>query len=1282
MKKSIYELQNPVDFAPYTHEYLIQALANMGQRIGLRGDGIKYDKFTFADIIGTTQYDASKYIGTLTYGSVISGETSILGAYFGVVEKGTLYNKTNNIIAPTTPYYVSTDIRNMIRLQNQLQFDMPINNIEKYSKNSILHNDGSILTTILIGKYFGHDDEDQNNAEIIYNKFNISTGELEYAVRAMYLYSDNTNDYYCIIKTIRETDDKYKVYLQIYNPKYLGNYADEFKKAFCFLNYEDSDFTIFNILRNDISSDYIMLDNLEAYSDSEYVDTSESFDNISIVDMMFHTAANNAVYNKYEFNIDYNKNNDNILFSISDDPVTTANVRYLRTNFNIEVSDYIELLNNDVITLYYNMFKYYNSTYYFSDKQTLATRIICKLYENIANVDIYSDIQDYNTMYIPLDMEFTYASSSANELNIYYSNNIFVTMVDLSSDDSSIELDDFFNTCNTIVFDYDGIRKIRSCAFQIKYNDIYNELVDYIDMVSLYTMPYITQNNTWAVNEEDTGISAVGADAGNPNIIILYSKGDSVAVLSSFANFSDINPSYEKRTFYVNPNMFYNYNSETNIECTAYIPEITSYNIDYFNNSLIISLSAIQNIENSNLHADYIGNYVMSLWKIDSEEYKFNYIVDPLSEDNYDIALTLDNMSSVFAQVANNDIINGAVIKLRAKVYKLAQEADISSEYNWILIKAKTSKEYNTELGIESNDDRDKYQNDLNVILQVNKTITTVGNVIKTNPNDSKYITFGDLDHIDSSYITNVIYPKYISYSTTTEEEITEDVNIVPERDIYYVNTDDYGHMITSVEQLTNLSNAIDEQHTTIVTTTTTTSYLSENEFYNEYVFNSDVPSFDLREILLRNINTTNRVNIVSLDSTGHMYNAYIGTSWNEEDKSTLHIGTSESNINIGNSTLMNDYDKYSKFVKHDSLSLDFNHIVLNSNNLEMPAPLTRKEIDGKIYYSAQVRPSGKISEHGMYAYTWDYMVRRYNEAHEEFGSVITERNGVYFGINSNIDINPNTKLYICGTSNENTDLQITTALRDKLDSNVIFRRLYIFADSQPTYDEIVSGKEYDEYFIPEQTGSTWIYSKKRIIDMYNLECNIGDQVNNPEDGSISNINVVIQPIDNKKSVEFENGNVYARRNGVSVVSIGNNTQVVYAKYNIDPITGSYIYGYNTIDIYNLMRYYLGIDLDTYSSVNITSGKNVLIKYTSQVRKYWYLLINDDIFDKVEFNTNSDYDLDKINTLNDYLDITLWFNDGEINIDISFDTTNRTSELNYYISEPQKDSIFDKQSIG
>ena len=59
MKKSIYEIQNPTDFAPYSYDYLIQALANMGQRVGIKGDGIEYSNFTFADVIGTDAYQDS-----------------------------------------------------------------------------------------------------------------------------------------------------------------------------------------------------------------------------------------------------------------------------------------------------------------------------------------------------------------------------------------------------------------------------------------------------------------------------------------------------------------------------------------------------------------------------------------------------------------------------------------------------------------------------------------------------------------------------------------------------------------------------------------------------------------------------------------------------------------------------------------------------------------------------------------------------------------------------------------------------------------------------------------------------------------------------------------------------------------------------------------------------------------------------------------------------------------------------------------------------------------------
>lgn len=1279
MKKSIYELQNPVDFLPYTNEYLIQALANMGQRIGLRGDGVQYGTFTFADLIGSYEYNADSEIGFIKYDKVITGESNILGAYFGIVDKGTLYNGTNNKISPASKYYITTSIKNIVRMKYQLQFDIPINNIEKYSPNSIIHSDGNVLTMILAGKYFGYDDEDQNNTEIIYNKFDIKTGELIYGFHAMYLYSDNVNDYYGAYKIYRnpENTDNYILKFQIFNPKYLANYADEFRRAFSYANYTEDDFTIFNILRNDISSDYIDIDNLEAYSDAEYVDTAESFDNISIADIIFHLAANNSVYSTRILYIDYNID-ENSLFTLATDNLTTVNSKYLYSMFNIDINSYLELLNNDIVTLFYNIYKYYNNEYYYIDKHTLITRIMCKLYEEIAGVDLSDSNAEYNVMYIPLDLEFTYAFSSANELNIYYSNNIFVTIIDLSSENTDVDLHDFFSKNNTIVYDYEDVKKIKSCAFQIKYNDKHNDLIEYINIYTIYTLPYITANNTWSVNGEDTGISAIGADAGNPNIILLYSRGESVTVLSAFQKLNDVDITYSKRVFYVNPNMFHEHNTESNIECYAYIPDINNTNVSIFDNSIIISLSAIENLTDTELHGDYIGNYVMSLWKIDSEEYKFNYIVDPVSEDNYEFALTLDNMSSVFANNINNDIISGAIIKLKAKVYKLAQEADMGSEYNWVIIKAKNSEEYNEEFGLSANDLNEKYQNDLNVILQINRTVDTVGNILKVNDNDDKYISFDNTDHINTDNITNLIYPKYISETNIVTEDIQKLVPGTEAEDIYYVDTDIYGDVTMSTEQLANISAATSDSYITeTVSKELTTSSLSTTEFYDEYVFNSDVPSFDLQEILLRNVNINNRVNILSLNPDGYIYNAYVGTSWNEADKSTLHIGTSSSNINIGNNTLIENEDKYTKFSKHDNISVDFDKIILNSKRVESSNILTKNIIEGKTYYTAKIRPLGMLSDHDMYAYTWDYMVKRYINNDEEFGSVISPHgnNTDFYGIN-NVDINPLTKLYICGLSNEHTEYQISTAENDMDNSSVIFRRLNIFTDETIPYQTAISDYIEQKKYIYNKDGLTEYFSLERIGNIVsNKDCIIGDTIDLVSD------NIYIYPLTEKSPVDKEAGKLTVKRPGLSIVSDNMTKYVVYGKYDVNTDTGTFIYGYNTIDIYNLMRYYFNINLNEYASVNITAGNNTLIQYTDQNRKYWYLVINDDIYKEVAFNNNTDFDRGIINILNDWLDIVILFEDGKISIDIQFSKTNRTSLLTYYISNAGIDTIFDKQTI-
>ena len=54
MLKNVNLLQNPKDitFDKYSEQYVLEALANLGQRIGIKGDGISYRSFTFilADI--------------------------------------------------------------------------------------------------------------------------------------------------------------------------------------------------------------------------------------------------------------------------------------------------------------------------------------------------------------------------------------------------------------------------------------------------------------------------------------------------------------------------------------------------------------------------------------------------------------------------------------------------------------------------------------------------------------------------------------------------------------------------------------------------------------------------------------------------------------------------------------------------------------------------------------------------------------------------------------------------------------------------------------------------------------------------------------------------------------------------------------------------------------------------------------------------------------------------------------------------------------------------------
>ena len=218
------------------------------------------------------------------------------------------------------------------------------------------------------------------------------------------------------------------------------------------------------------------------------------------------------------------------------------------------------------------------------------------------------------------------------------------------------------------------------------------------------------------------------------------------------------------------------------------------------------------------------------------------------------------------------------------------------------------------------------------MILQYDDNISIQNNHIIHSHTNSRYLS--DFNNVS---ITNSLYPKY-EISSEEIEVKKENMSVVVQKlstaairnSSVIVN----GKKITNIESLIEklkLKNEIETIEIENEIKKIETNVLGEIKTnYYEYIFNNNVPTLDFKEVFNRNFNLLNRLNIVSIDNNGTLYNGYIGTSYNESDKSTLHIGSTNTNINVGSNTLINELDR-DKFNIHDTLSLDFDNIKLNA---------------------------------------------------------------------------------------------------------------------------------------------------------------------------------------------------------------------------------------------------------------------------------------------------------------------------------------------------------------
>lgn len=936
MIKNVNLLQNPIEYDKYIEEYLIQALANLGQRIGIKGDGISYHYFTFGDLLGDSMsYYNTPRLGYIQY--IKSTNSDKYNAVFGVCkydpQTGMTYGHSDGKLSE------SLDINDVLYFPNDLSFDITLGGIEKYAKNSICINDGNDLTFMLVGKLIGTNDDEDLNSVLYYYKFDINSNLLKFGAKIYYDSSDDNGDWFHLMTVVNKTyksnnykdnslSDEYEMSFHIFNAKTLQEldnasqttdhkYYNSFLSSFKFSNYKSSNEIPFSLIR----AEYNDINELLSYSDEE----SYHFSTNSPIALILNYLPN-SLYDTSKIDLIYNSNK-NEFFTIDSDKFENI-ISMFNAEYRINLNEDIYQLNEDCNNLYYNIFSYYNEKYYLETRVGFIKRILSKLYERISDYNYAKE----TFLYIPLDYQFHYICNSNDSMYIYYSTNTYVTFVNLNS----INTSNFWDNNTNLIFDYDNdIGKVKTYNFEINYNRNNEKLINSVVIKDIFTMPYINANSNWSINDTDTKIQAVGKDAGNPNIILIYNKDKqelgldkSFYLLNAISNSKEIKgATYNKIPFNINPALFEN-TYTINIQGYAYIPEITKNNFEYFKNSIIISISDLECLSDTTYKIYYKGSYILTMWhltEVSNNKYEFKCINH--IDTNYALALgSTVNLINATSDESVENLNDQDLILLKAIITELGQQRLSINENNWMIIKNKQSEEYTA-----SNNNVGQYLNDLNGVVQYNDTVKLNNNHIQ-HSQTNKYIS-----SLNNLKTTNSIYPKYYKSQTTvstTKSEIIKELRnvgtLIGSQRISKVYVD--GATVQNVESLIQSIEKNYAEQEKIIEHTIQIEQVEKSQYnYNEFVFNENVPSLDFGEVFNRNFNVLNRVNVVSLDTNGKIYNAYIGTSYDEQNKATLHIGTTNTNINVGSETLINDLEK-TNFNTHNNISIDFDNIILNAS--------------------------------------------------------------------------------------------------------------------------------------------------------------------------------------------------------------------------------------------------------------------------------------------------------------------------------------------------------------
>lgn len=1120
MIKNALSLQNKIDgkyidnIDKFNSDFAVEALANAGQRLGMKGDSIHYTAFSIADLLTIMNKDylininndyncAVKYIKT----GVDSDPYAIMSV---IPSNETLNNDNQNtVVLLDKNENENINLFGEHYIAQEFQFEKPINNIDYFLENSFITVNENIFKTFLFGKKLGCHDDDDFNVEILYNEFNLKTNILERAVRMYHLFSLSNSNYYAILdiqknQNIVDNKDNQTFILKVFimNDRMVNETEDqinknEIKRMFClrfikedlnnvienlgngafkevynryidtidndsYFNYVNENSSLYQIISNysvlNFDQEATSIDDVLKYDTISHVilkqtnliDSTIIGDNLtelsnSIARYLrlngFEEDVQTAVQNIYRDTSLYAtiiKNNqasdlsENLKYNSTKNAITSTTSDYIKNEIrNLLDSDFvgidkrIEYINNDIVYLFPKLLQKYNEDV-FSTREQIIKNIILRLYEKV--YENSSSLNDnFGTLYIPLNYKFNYVSNNNNDLEMYYSNELFVSMFNFDNL-SKLDKQNALENKTTLIYDYEGEDKVKVFSFNIEYNNMYSNIINNVYLNYLYTLPYINAQNSWTINDNDTHILAKHNEEFFQNFLILYCENKNDVMkhkLVNAVNEADFNiREWEIKTI--------NLNSDTIFKCS--IPKIDENNINKFLGTALLVVCDPSCIVNNANDARYNCSVFMHVVSKDGEYYFDPIYIDDQKTNMLDLS-TVINKDDIINNVANNLSLSSRIFEI---IYLLTRDNSINHENKDVnkgfMITVNTGSEivellkssfgasnvtqgydnnYVVGMGIVNKNDNsdEKYliqqSNNQKYLDLKNKIDTTNG--IYYLKNNAKV---EETEISQTFYRARQYYVRETTYSNTKQTFI--DIYDTIERVVVKQNSEKYEE-IKKIIQFEAVKIDTGEIEETVV--------WDEADGWTptqEYLFNDNIPLLNLKEMFIANANTLNRVNILSLDADGNIFNGFIGSDYTSNKKNQLLISTSNRNINVGTDTLIKP-EEMDLFKKYKSVKIQFDEIVLSSKSVRMDVePIVKKTIDETSVYVydpnilnvAQNIDVGLDKENGQLELTLNYRTDyrkgvldeinlfRYLEGQESIELILPEIDEIYYSNN------------------------------------------------------------------------------------------------------------------------------------------------------------------------------------------------------------------------------------------------------------------------------------------